>query len=171
MPRFEVVGIGRETGRKRVKIYDAVDKEAAIMAAASEDTIVDVAKTKQLPDVPATEPQKQYAESLTIEFPANIGKVEISRLIDAKLKQQDDQFIKSENALTRATIPQIIENLERRNLGAIIITFDLDKFDFKHLDGTNFSIARTDALTEEQAQILMAGIGTQWLVKNKRLEI
>ena len=169
MPRFEVVGIGRETGRKRVHIYATDNIEAAIAAASADGTIVEVDKIKQLPDSPATDSQKQYAKSLEIDFPPNISKIEISRLIDAKLKEQDDQFLKSEDALTRATIPQIIENLERRNLGAIIITFDLDKFDFKHLDGTELNISRTDVITEEQAQILMAGIGTQWLVKNKRL--
>jgi len=61
MPRFEVVGIGRETGRKRKKVYTDLNKESAIFSAAADGIIVEVAKIRQLPELLATDEQKKYA--------------------------------------------------------------------------------------------------------------
>ena len=66
MPRFEVVGIGRETGRQRKKIYQAFDKEAAIMAASADGTIVEMDKIKELPIGHPTDAQLSYAKDLDI---------------------------------------------------------------------------------------------------------
>ena len=162
MPRFEVVGIGRETGKKRVHIYEADNKEAAIAAASADGTIVEVDKIRQLPEVPATEAQKQYAKSLEIKFSPDISKIEISRLIDAKLKEQDDELPAPEDALAKATPSQMVEELCNRNLGAVLITFDIDKIDFKNLTGAAFDISRSDNLTETEMQSLLIGMGYQY---------
>lgn len=81
MPRYEIVGYGRETGRKRVRIYEAKNEEDAIMMAASEGTIVDTQKIKILPDMPATENQIEYAKDLDIKIPKNATKKELTKLI------------------------------------------------------------------------------------------
>jgi len=87
MPRFEVVGIGRETGRKRVRIYEAKDEEDAIMMAASDGTVVDKKKIRILPESPPTEPQIIYAKKLGIKIPKNATKAELSRLIDKEVEE------------------------------------------------------------------------------------
>jgi|GEM_PF-3902458 len=120
MPRFEIVGIGRETGKKRVRVYAADNIEAAIAAASADGTIVEVDKIRQIPELPATDSQKQYAKSLEIDFPPNISKIEISRLIDAKLKEQDDEIPVNNDTLANATLSKIVEELlYNRDLSAI----------------------------------------------------
>ena len=81
MPRYEIVGFGRETGRKRVRIYEAKDEEDAILMAAADGTIVDTQKIKILPDAPATESQIEYAKDLDIKIPKGVTKKELSKLI------------------------------------------------------------------------------------------
>lgn len=41
MPYYQVLGYGRETGRRRKRTYEAADSEAAIHAAADDETIVE----------------------------------------------------------------------------------------------------------------------------------
>ena len=88
MPRYEVVGFGRETGRKRVRIYEAKNKEDAIMMAASEGTIVDMSKIRILPESPATEPQLEYAKNLGIKLPKNATKSELTKLISQAVEKE-----------------------------------------------------------------------------------
>ena len=171
MPRFEVVGIGRETGRKRVNIYNAADKEAAIAIASAEGTIVEVDKIRQLPEMPATDAQKEYAKSLEIEFPPDIGKIEISQLINAKLKEQDEQLPAYEDALTIASISEIMRELDNRNLGAVLVTFDIDKIDFKNFSGnTEFSTSWTDNITEDKMKMILIGMGYHYAKAIEKLQ-
>ncbi len=87
MPRFEIVGFGRETGRKRVRIYEAKDEEQAILMAASDGTVVDKEKTRILPAPPATERQIEYAKDLGIKIPKNPTRDELSKLIDRAVEE------------------------------------------------------------------------------------
>jgi len=162
MPRFEVVGIGRETGKKRVHIYEADNKEAAIAAASADGTIVEVDKIRQLPEIPATESQKQYAENLGIEFSSDISKLAISRLIDVKLNKDFDQKLINQITLSNITPSQMVEELYNRNLGAILITFEMNEVDFKNFTGAKFNINRTDNLTETEMQALVITMGYQY---------
>jgi hypothetical protein len=88
MPRYEVVGFGRETGRKRVRIYEAKNKEDVIMMAASEGTIVDMSKIRILPESPATEQQLEYAKNLGIKIPKNATKRELTKLISQAVEEE-----------------------------------------------------------------------------------
>lgn len=71
MPRFEVVGIGRETGRRRKKVYTVYNQEAAILAASVDGIIVEMGKIIQLPVAPPTESQLSYAKDLGIAVSDN----------------------------------------------------------------------------------------------------
>jgi hypothetical protein len=88
MPRYEVVGFGRETGRKRVRIYEAKNKEDVIMMAASEGTIVDMSKIRILPESPATERQLEYAKNLGIKIPKDATKSEMTKLISQAVEKE-----------------------------------------------------------------------------------
>lgn len=88
MPRYEVVGIGRETGRKRVRVYDVENQEAAISAAAADGTVVEVGKIRLLPDLPPTEAQIEYAKNLNIKITKDLTKKSISQLI-AQAEEED----------------------------------------------------------------------------------
>ena len=83
MPQFQVVGIGKITGRKRKRIYEAEDIDSAIMMAADDGTIVEVGKTEILPEPPATERQIEYAKDLGIKIPKNTDIKELSFMISA----------------------------------------------------------------------------------------
>ena len=91
MPRFEVVGIGRETGRKRKKIYTTANKESAIIAAAADGTIVEVDKIRQLPEPLATENQIKYAKAYNIKNPETLTKEQMSILLT---KAEDENWPK-----------------------------------------------------------------------------
>jgi len=58
VPRYEVVGFGRKTGRKRVCIYEANNHEDVITMAANQGIIVDVNKIRLLPESTKTETKK-----------------------------------------------------------------------------------------------------------------
>jgi hypothetical protein len=88
MPRYEIVGFGRETGRKRVRIYEAKNKEDVIMMAASEGTIVDMSKIRILPESPATERQLEYAKNLGIKIPKKATKSEMTKLISQAVEKE-----------------------------------------------------------------------------------
>ena len=161
MPRFEVVGIGRETGKKRVRIYAADNKEGAITAASADGTIVEVDKIRQLPQLPATDEQKQYAKSLEIKFPSDISKIEISRLIDAELKKTENENLISEDTLSIATPSKMVEELYNRNLGAVLITFDAD-IEFKTGEKMSFDVSFSDSMTESQMKLLVINLSYQY---------
>lgn len=98
MPRYEVVGFGRETGRKRVRIYETKDKEDAIITAASEGIIVDMDQIRILPEPPPTERQIEYAKAFGIEMPKNVTKVQLSELIS----EAEDEDWPTKNQLQKA---------------------------------------------------------------------
>ena len=74
------------TGRERVQVYEENTQEEAFEMAYKDGTIIDVAATMILPDLPATERQLEYAESLGINCPDGITKNEISVLIEEAKK-------------------------------------------------------------------------------------
>ena len=104
MPRFQLTGIGRETLRKRVKIYDADDLEHALQLASNAGTIVEVNKTKILPDPSATEKQIRYATELGLRFPNSISKKDMIDLLSNALKQKRYQRIDAKLPPTEAQI-------------------------------------------------------------------
>jgi hypothetical protein len=83
MRNYEVIGYGRDTGRKRRKVYLARDEEHAINKAADDGTIVE--KVTLIPPEGATERQIAYAKNLGLDFPDDITKVEMSDLLDRHL--------------------------------------------------------------------------------------
>ena len=87
MPRYQITGIGRETNRKRVRVYEANNQEDAFEKASKDGTIVDVDATKVLPDLPPTEGQLYHAKQLGINCPKGITKSELSSLIDEANKR------------------------------------------------------------------------------------
>lgn len=87
MPRYQITGIGRETNRKRVRVYEANNREDAFEKASKAGTIVDVDATEVLPDLPPTEGQLYHAKKLGINYPDGITKSELSLLIDEANKR------------------------------------------------------------------------------------
>ncbi|TLF47289.1 hypothetical protein FEI13_16125 [Halomonas urmiana] len=88
MPRYEVTGVGKDSGRKRRKKYSAIDENAASAAAEKDGTTVEA--VTELPPEPPTERQMEYAISLGLTIPADVTKNEISDLIS--LAQDDDSL-------------------------------------------------------------------------------
>ena len=83
MPSFEVTGRGRETSRKRKRIYAAYDEAEARQIAEADGTIVEGIQI--LPDEPATEAQLSYARDLGISIPENPTKDELRDLLSCHL--------------------------------------------------------------------------------------
>lgn len=84
MPDFEARGIGRETRRRRKRVYRAYDEgEARQMAEA--DGIV-VGRIQMLPDEPATESQLSYARDLGLSIPENATKDELRDMLSCHLE-------------------------------------------------------------------------------------
>ena len=78
MPRYEVVGIGKHTGRQRVKIYDVANEDAAIVAASADGTIVDMSNLRVLPEKPPTNSEIEYAKGYGIKIPKGMSGKELS---------------------------------------------------------------------------------------------
>jgi hypothetical protein len=83
MPFFDVVGIGKQTNRKRTKRYKAKGEEHARLLAENDGTVIE-SITKSIPS-PATERQLNYARDLDLSFPENINVEEMSHLISRKV--------------------------------------------------------------------------------------
>ncbi len=118
MPRYEVVGFGRETGRKRVRIYETKNKEDAIMMTSSEGTIVEVNKIRILPEPPATERQIEYAKYLGLKIPKNVTKNELSILISQA--EDDDWPTKKQLQKARKLGINISKNITSDELDELI---------------------------------------------------
>jgi hypothetical protein len=85
MTRFRLTGFGRETNRKRVKIYEVENLDEAIIKASKNGTIVDMSQIEILPDIPATEKQIRFAHELGLKFSENISKKNLSLLLTEAL--------------------------------------------------------------------------------------
>ena len=85
MPRFEVEGTGKRTGRKRKRVYSAVNLEAARKMADEDQTQIE--RITELPPDPPTERQLAYAKDLGIEIPTDATKADVSDLISLKTEE------------------------------------------------------------------------------------
>lgn len=99
MSKFEIVGYGRETGRKRVRTYDAETQEDAMEMASSDGTIVEYNKVRKLPEPPATDRQLKYARDLGIKIPRKPTKTQLSELIQTAI----DDDMPSKRLVRKAT--------------------------------------------------------------------
>ena len=79
MPKFQVLGAGRESGRARKKTYQANNEAHARSLAEADDMVV--REVIELPPPPPTDGQLAKAAELGIAVPAGISSEELSSLI------------------------------------------------------------------------------------------
>jgi len=156
----------------------------------SGDTAQDTKDTESPGSVPpATDKQKKFAESLGIAFPPDINKKSISKLIDEAIEKRDEaRYAKLDEIqhresqacaaireeieaevddedprLSKASIEDILESLEERDITAILITCPLDEASYVlDSEGTaRFSIAFTDDLDEEEMKVVLVRIAAK----------
>lgn len=82
MNNYEVIGVGKETNRKRKKVYRAETEDVAKALAEKDGTLVE--SINLLPPEPATDRQLSYAKDLGINIPNGPTKDQISYLISSK---------------------------------------------------------------------------------------
>lgn len=83
MPSYEIQGKGKDTGRKRRRVYSAPTEEDARKLAEADGTLVEV--VNEIPPEPPTERQIEYARDLGISIPPNATKDDLSDLISLKV--------------------------------------------------------------------------------------
>jgi len=84
MPRYDIQGNGKDSGRKRTCVYSAANEDAARQLAEVDGITVE--KIVELPPDMPTEPQLDYAKNLGIAIPAGATKTDISSLISMKVE-------------------------------------------------------------------------------------
>lgn len=85
---YQIIGKGRDTGRKRKKIYFAENEIDAKQQAENDGTLIDEIIEIPLPaPEPATEKQLSYADALGIDIPDNPTKLQLMALIDLKVNK------------------------------------------------------------------------------------
>ncbi len=82
MPRYQVIGTGVHTGRQRKRIFEAKDEEELHALLKKDQTTAEI--IEELPPLPPSENQLQYANSLGIDIPEGISFDELSDLISFK---------------------------------------------------------------------------------------
>lgn len=82
MNNFEIIGVGKETNRKRKKVYKAESEAIAKLLAEKEGT--EVESITLLPPEPPSERQLAYAKSLGINVPESSTRDSVSYLISSK---------------------------------------------------------------------------------------
>lgn len=85
MARFEVRGVGRDSGRTRRRSYKARNESEAVALAKKGGMIVKA--VSPIPDEPATARQRAYAADLGLSFPDTITKAEMGDLLDKHLSR------------------------------------------------------------------------------------
>ena len=83
MPSYEVHGKGKDTGRKRNRIYSAFNEKEARQLAESDGTLVE--QVIEVPPEPPTDRQLKYAQDLGITIPENASKDDLRDLISQKV--------------------------------------------------------------------------------------
>lgn len=87
MSKFEIIGKGKESGRRRKRIYSAPDENTARCLADEDGTLVQ--SIIELPPEPPTDRQIKYAKDLGILIPPNVTFADLSDLIS--FKQNNDK--------------------------------------------------------------------------------
>ena len=85
MMRYEIKGKGKDTGRKRKRVYMAKNEQDAIQLAEDDGTIIE--EIKELPPDPPTERQLDYAKDLGIAIPPDATDDDVSNLISMKVNR------------------------------------------------------------------------------------
>ncbi len=85
MPNYSIEGKGKDTGRKRRRIYLAANESEARRLAEEDGTLVE--SISELPPEPPTERQLEYAKDLGINIPSDATKASISDLISLKVEK------------------------------------------------------------------------------------
>lgn len=106
--RFKVIGHGKETKRRRVRVYEATSPGDARRRAEYDDTQVD--SVEELPPEPATARQIEYAKSLGIPAPKYETKERLSQLISKAWEQLEKEEIRQEREESRRYEREILED-------------------------------------------------------------
>jgi len=148
----------------------------------------------------ATDRQKEYAHELGIEFKEPISRREISKLIDQateardleryrrldelqhreteawkKMREEVSEELREEDTwLSDATLEEVLEECENRNITAILITVDncaLNAiFDFTEenmdISGVSVGVQYTDDLDEDTMRRVVKILGTNMLTQD-----
>jgi len=148
-------------------------------------------QTGKPPAKAATEKQKEFAKSLGINFPPDITRRQMSDLIDEALERRDEerfrrldelsereseayaevreeifaQLDEEDRRLSKATPEEIIEEFERRDKGAILVTFDFDERDIEDLTGHEINTCFTGDLTKENVGTILGQLGIAFLMR------
>ncbi|MCF7971922.1 MAG: hypothetical protein K9L22_12255 [Methylococcaceae bacterium] len=85
MPSFEIKGRGKDTGRKRNRIYTASNELEAKQLAENDGTQVE--EIIELPPELPTDKQLNYAKDLGITIPTNATKDDLSEIISVKVNK------------------------------------------------------------------------------------
>ncbi len=83
--RFEIQGKGENTGRKRKRVYFALNEVQARQLAENDGTSID--KIVKLPPEPPTDRQLEYAKILGLSIPLNATKKDLTDLISLKVER------------------------------------------------------------------------------------
>jgi len=84
--QFKVDGRGADTGRKRQRIYEALDEQNLVEVAKDDGTIIET--YEEIEPKPPSERQLEYAEKLGIKvIPPKASFYEVSNLINQAIKK------------------------------------------------------------------------------------
>jgi hypothetical protein len=113
MARYEVQGLGKDSGRRRKRIYSAFEEEEARRFAEADGTIIE--EIQLLASDPPTEPQLEYARDLGIAVPSGASKDDVSDLISSKL-DNDKPATDRHKAFAKRYRVEVTEYIGKRSL-------------------------------------------------------
>ena len=87
--RFKVIGVGRDTRRRRVRIYNAISERHARRMAASDDTEVDL--VEEIQPLPPTARQIEVARELGVLSPEYESRESLKQMVLAAKSQKDSE--------------------------------------------------------------------------------
>lgn len=136
--QFRVAGIGIATGRKRQRVYDALDEYHLIQVAEADGTKVD--SFEEVPPPPPTENQLNYARKLgIINIPENANYNDLYSLINTAVKQK----LIYEGRRAGLSVPSEISFEEGRDLEDLLVNM---------VDGEESAWSHRSLPTEREVQ-------------------
>jgi hypothetical protein len=105
--RFRLKGYGRETGRKRSKIYEAYDLQGAITQASEDKLIVDMGEIEELQEELLTGAQIEYAQKIGYQIPIGMTKNQFAEIVGKLPKSATEKQLKLAQELGLKVSPNI----------------------------------------------------------------
>ena len=113
MPTYEIQGVGIDSGRKRKRVYIAINKDKARQIATVNGTKVEA--IVEIPPEPPTEGQLEYAKGVKLHMPEGVTSAELSDLLTNK-EEGDELSVERDRVFAERYELEVTQYIGKKSL-------------------------------------------------------